>query len=807
MRVRLDVDQDSEIDIPADTWWADPKGHDGTDLAVVTIPETATAGRTFEPTRFGRIATPQRWSRWTRSASLSSSSGTIQATRTSRECSVTSSRRPGILRLQRTAVRAPWPSTCTTLRLPRMRMWDPSPWAGMSGGPIWVADRIVAVVAEHHASEGTGRLTGRRIDRAYEQLSASDLDRLRELLGLPATVSGLPDVVPAEQGQLVRSSYLAQVRDITPDTLIGRANELAAWTEFCAGADPYAWWQAEAWAGKSALASWFVTHPPAGLDVVSFFITGRLSGQADSDAFLDAMIEQLDALNPAGERSPAVAGARAGVWLSVLATAAAQAGERARRLVVVVDGLDEDETGMTPSRGRPSIVSLLPRRPPPDVHFIVTDRIGRDLPSDVPSGHPLRTCKPHRLSVSPVAQGLKERAKQELQDLLTGEQIAVDVVGYLVGSGGGLTKDDLSALTGASRYKLDPFLGSVFGRSFRTRASNIVGAQADPEARVYLFAHETLRETAEKQLGSELGRYREKVHEWIGSYASAGWPDDTPGYAIRGYLRMLTATADVTRLSELARDPRRHAFLLKATDSDYTALAEIGTAQSLIVAQKVPDLKALVELAAYRHVLSTRNQAISPDLPIVWARLNRFDHAEAIARAIAGPGTQAQALTGLAAAAAQAGDFNRAHRLAADAEAIARTLTDRSAQAWVLAGLATATAQAGDFDRAEALARTITDPYAHAQALTGLAAAAQAGDHDRAHRLAADAEAIARTLTDPYAHAQALTGLLAAAAQAGDFDRAHRLAADAEALARSPHRPRRPGLGTRGLGRRDRPGR
>ena len=60
---------------------------------------------------------------------------------------------------------------------------------------------------------------------------------------------------------------------------------------------------------------------------------------------------------------------------------------------------------------------------------------------------------------------------------------------------------------------------------------------------MYLFAHETLRVTAEEQLGSELARYREKVHEWIGSYASAGWPDTTPGYAIRGYPRLLTATA------------------------------------------------------------------------------------------------------------------------------------------------------------------------------------------------------------------------------------------------------------------------
>ena len=113
----------------------------------------------------------------------------------------------------------------------------------------------------------------------------------------------------------MRSAYLAQVRDIAPDTLIGRDDELADWAEFCAGADPYAWWQAGPWAGKSALASWFVTHPPAGVDVVSFFITGRLSGQADSDAFLDAMIEQLNALDPASGRSPAVAGARAGAWL------------------------------------------------------------------------------------------------------------------------------------------------------------------------------------------------------------------------------------------------------------------------------------------------------------------------------------------------------------------------------------------------------------------------------------------------------------------------------------------------------------
>jgi hypothetical protein len=42
--------------------------------------------------------------------------------------------------------------------------------------------------------------------------------------------------------------------------------------------------------------------------------------------------------------------------------------------------------------------------------------------------------------------------------------------------------------------------------------------------------------------------------------------------------------------------------------------------------------------------------------------------------------------------------------------------------------------------------------------------AAQAGDLDRARRLAADAEATARTITDSGDQAQALTGLAAAIA-------------------------------------------
>jgi tetratricopeptide (TPR) repeat protein len=781
VRVRLDVGQDTEVEVRAETWWADPKRHHGTDLAVVTIPIDVTAGQVCEPALFGRISDSTAVLRVQalgfprfKLRGDPGDPGQLGVFRDFEQATghtpVAANRRQGTLAVY---LDDPPPSPPAA--------GEPSPWEGMSGGAVWAAGRIVAVVAEHHPSEGTGRLTARRIDRAYEQLPAPDLGALVELLSLTSTESELFDAVPAEPSRLVRSAYLAQVRDIAPDFLIGRDSELDDWAEFCAGAELYAWWQAGPWTGKSALAAWFVTHPPAGIDIVSFFITSRLPGQADSDAFLDAMIEQLNALDPAGEGSPAVAGARTGAWLNLLASAAARAGERARRLVIVIDGLDEDDAGATPSRGRPSIASLLPRHPPAEARFIITSRPDPGLPDDLkPMNHPLRACTPRSLAMSWVAEDIKVLAKQELRDLLAGDQVAVDVVGCIAGSGGGLTRDDLSALTGAPPYKLDSVLGSVFGRSLHARVSTDPrNLHSDPAARVYLFAHETLRVTAEEQLGSELASHRQKVHEWIDTYADSGWPDTTPGYAIRGYARMLAATNDATRLSALARNPRRHAFLLRATGSDYVAVSEIRTAQSLIVDHHVLNLQALVELAIYRHAISIRNQSIPADLPVVWGRLARFDHAEALVRAITDLSTQSSAFVGLATAAVQAGDPDRA-------EALVRAITAPDTQARALLDLATTIAQAGYPDRAEALTDTIADAREQSEALTGLAtAAAQAGDPDRAYRLADRAEALARTITDPGTQAWALAGLATVIAQAGDRDRAYRLADRAEALART----------------------
>src|SRR5262249_45371437 len=153
------------------------------------------------------------------------------------------------------------------------------------------------------------------------------------------------------------------------------------------------------------------------------------------------------------------------------------------------------------------------RRPSAGVRFIVTSRPDPGLPDDVPIDHPLRTSTPRALSASQAAKGIELRAKQELVKLLSGDQIGIDVVGYIAGSGGGLTRDDLSDLTGAPPRKLDLILRGVSGRSLETRATDPRDGQADPRTRVYLFAHETLRATAEEQLGSEVARYQQGVHD------------------------------------------------------------------------------------------------------------------------------------------------------------------------------------------------------------------------------------------------------------------------------------------------------
>ncbi|BBH70746.1 hypothetical protein ACTI_74310 [Actinoplanes sp. OR16] len=573
----------------------------------------------------------------------------------------------------------------------------------------------------------------------------------------------------------LRSGYLEQVADIAPLKLLDREAELAELADWCvSGDEPYVWWQAEPRAGKSALMAWFVLHPPPEVWVISFFVTARYAGQADSTAFTDGLLDQLSAITGAQVPPSSSGPERDRLRRRLLGEAAARAVKTGRRLVLLVDGLDED-CGSGPGSGMPSIAASLPKRPPDGLRLIVAGRPDPPLPADVHTAadHPLHGCGVRWLNVSPHAQRVTELAKQELDEILAVDQDRHDGLGYQVlglvtACGGGLDRRDLQQLIGRPAFEIDRLMCGVFGRT--------VAGRADPGTtkRAFLFTHETLRQEAHDRLGRDtLDGFAARLHTWADGYRRSAWPDDTPTYLLRGYPRMLADAHDHDRLIALATDPARHDRMLDASGGDAAALAEITMAFTLTRSQPRPDLSAALRLAWYRDQLTERNTNIPTELPAVWAMLGQAIRGEALARSITNPDRQGQAFAALAGPLAVAGEYDRA-------EQIARSIIDPQVEARALAGLVERLAVAGEYDRAEQIARSITDPLEQGHALVGLVGPlAVAGEYDRA-------ELIAGSITRPDQQGQALVALVERLAVAGEYDRAER-------IARSITRPDRQG--------------
>ncbi|MFD5633542.1 hypothetical protein ACFWJM_05270 [Streptomyces sp. NPDC127077] len=578
----------------------------------------------------------------------------------------------------------------------------------------------------------------------------------------------------------VRSTYLRQVERIAPPQLVDRDAELAELAAFCLEEQrgSYVWWRAGPWAGKSALLSTFVLNPPASLAacqvrLVSFFITARLAAQDTREAFATLLTEQLCALLdldlPAGVNEAT----QEATLLDLLAQAAAACQRAGGRLVLVVDGLDEDR-GVTTGPGTHSIAGLLPGHPPAGMRIIVAGRPNPPIPDDVPDWHPLRAPGIIRmLSDSPQARDLQRLSQSELVRLLDGTPVEQDLLGLLTAARGGLTGPDLRELTGADLVNIERILHTVSGRTFNRR---FAAWRPDNGSQVYLLGHEELHNAACHYLGSDrLAGYRNRLHAWAEGYStSAGgqqsWPPHTPEYLLTGYSRLLFSSGDFSRLADLATDPPRHNRMLDLSGGDIAALTEIRICQDLLLQCPEPDLYTLGRLSHHRGQLESRNAHIPSGLPAVWATLGQSNRAEALAHAISDPELQANALALVVRAVAATGDHQRAMQ-------ISGTIAKRDRQAAALGAIAEAVAITGDHGRAEQIAHTVTDPWWQAVALGVVAkAVAAAGDHGRA-------EQIAHAITDPRGRVNALGLVVEALAAAGEHQQALDLATAAETIA------------------------
>ncbi len=641
-----------------------------------------------------------------------------------------------------------------------------SPWEGMSGAVVFARGRIIGVISEHHPSDGLSRLAAARVDSWYDALDPEDLHVLATAIGLPGNRQTLPDMVPTA-APAIEAAYTAQLRDIAPTQLLHRERELQELVNWCAEPGGYLWWQAPPWAGKTALMASFALHPPAGTVVASFFITSRLAGQADSDVFLQAMIDQLSALAEMSATPAPGQAARRGQFLHLLDAADGLVTGRGQRLILVVDGLDEDRS----SHG--SIASLLPRHPPGCVHVLVASRPHPGIPADVPGDHLLRSCEIRNLSPSSFGRDMQIEAISELKDHLKAGAPNAEILGLITASGGGLTRQDLHELSGRPAWELEDQLGSAFGRSLRTRLQ-------DERDHAYLFAHETLRVIAETTLWDELGRYRDRIHAWAETYSSRDWPADTPGYLLRPYGRMLIEQGDMWRMGILATNRTRHELMAHRSGTDVDGLSEIAATWQKLDSLADPNLRVRTLLALERSRLENRNTVISVQLPEALALAGEVDRAEALAQLISNPYKQSQAFIGLVRAVASA-DLARAERMA-------DSIADPMRRVEALAAGITALAARDLRDGAELIERLVktagenTDPVRQARALIRIVEAVAIADPGTAIRLAEEALPIARAAVDSRLRIKLLTAM-ARALSGTDSVLAQRLADESLGIA------------------------
>ena len=185
-----------------------------------------------------------------------------------------------------------------------------------------------------------------------------------------------------------------------------------------------------------------------------------------------------------------------------------------------------------------SIAAALPMIPKHGLRVIVASRLNPGLPDDVDELHPLKLPEIVRsLRPSVAAKDIAEYAKNELNRLLHGSEMNLDLVGFLTAAVGGLTAEDLARPTHAAPWEIEEALHGVAGRTLASRPSRWAPQDRAP---AYLLGHEELQNQAGKALGnSRLQAYRGLLHQWAEGYLHASGRRTPPS----------TSSADTTDLS------------------------------------------------------------------------------------------------------------------------------------------------------------------------------------------------------------------------------------------------------------------
>ncbi|MFI7582051.1 trypsin-like serine protease [Kocuria kalidii] len=432
-------------------------------------------------------------------------------------------------------------------RPPEDPQGEHSPWESMSGAAVWADQRIIGVVAQHHPDEGTDVLTVKPLETLFTS-STGLVDQWCTALGpvLPKRPGDLWLVRRATAGE----AEVQQAREIaarySPEQLLERDEELASLDLLLTSDARWCWIQGETFAGKTALLAWVATHPPPGITVVSCFLRST-TGENTASYALSTLNEQLAAVANRVDHQEALYFSEQKIQLhTLLANAARSCQERGRRLVVIIDGLDEHEPhGNSLKKWLIDETEL-----PQNAMLLAASRTGVEV--ELPAYHPLRA-HVRTLIATQVAVELRELAEEELHQVLAAKnRLEYAIAGLVATSVGGLASSELTELLHrVDSSKFDIEISSTLDTSFHR---TLISAPAPTGQPVYVFAHAVLEQIAREWLAKDLPKFEATLLSWCDDYRDRNFPEDTPDYVLSHYPEHLYAAARTNQLPIQAAD-------------------------------------------------------------------------------------------------------------------------------------------------------------------------------------------------------------------------------------------------------------
>jgi hypothetical protein len=520
-------------------------------------------------------------------------------------------------------------------------------------------------------------------------------------------------------------AYLATIKALAITDRYRAADRSAAFTFATQDLDRWKWWQAEPWAGKTTLMADLVERHPRAIEVAAFFIIGRddsLNGRA---SFLTHIIPQLASIagRPTIDLSLSDPLVRMGQFHNLLREAARACLAHGTRMLLLVDGLDEDRLDGG------SIAAAIPAALPEGLNVLVTSR--NNPPLHVPYGHPLSSdLYGQVLKTSPMATQNKTQAMDELNRMWVSDALGKHLLCLASAAGAPLSVADLAELatisTGSSvapaevSAVLDDVAARVFHRTptqdgqFGYRIGHDlldqqVVTNLDPASSRLIS-----RAVGEwEQIRREsLSPWRMYIIDWIGTYSSRGWPLSTPWYASVPYPKMLAISQELPRLTRLVLDRNRGKFLLRATGTQLAAHAETIEALRSHASAHLPDFTSMLRLSIQLEGIERTSGYLPNSILSALTRLGDLDVALSLAETVRDPYDLGLALGCIAEELAET-DPERAMD-------VTRSIASPEAKALSVLSLVRKMASSQPA-RAEAFARDVRDPQLRSQALTGVA--------------------------------------------------------------------------------------